>query len=133
MGCDIHWTIEVKSGDKWVGILNDRGSKCKAQERWYVFFGELVGVRMKSDNAMPQRGLPDDVSDLTRWDADTAAWDHSASWCSIDEFVVAYNRAVTKVKANNPDEKLVTKEELFGYSYWPIYEEESRIVFAFDN
>lgn len=133
MGCDIHWTIEVKHEGRWIGILNDRGLNCKAADRWYAFFGELVGVRMESDNAMPQRGLPDDVSDLTKWDAVAAAWDHSASYCSVDEFVAAYNRAVIKYHDKNPNVKLITKEDLFGYSYWPIYEEESRIVFAFDN
>lgn len=134
MGCDIHWTVEVKSGDKWIGVMNDCGSKCKAADRWYAFFGELVGVRMESDSAMPQRGLPEDVSDLTRYDAHTSSWDHSASWCGIEEFVAAYNRAVTKFQYKNPDGKVVSKEELFGLSYWPINDdEEQRIVFAFDN
>ena len=99
MGCDIHWTIEVKHGDKWVGVLNSRGSKSKASDRWYAFFGELAGVRMESDNAMPLRGLPSDISDLTEWDID--GWDHSESWCSVDEFVAAYNRAVTKFQDKN--------------------------------
>lgn len=134
MGCDIHWTIEVRHNDKWIGLLNDCGLKCKGGDRWYAFFGELANVRMDSDTALPVRGLPDDVSDLTKWNAENSAWDHTGSWCSVDEFVSAYNRAITKYQDKNPDEKLVTKEELFGYSYWPIYEEEeSRIVFAFDN
>ena len=133
MGCDIHWTLEVKHSGKWVGVMNSTGLKSKAADRWYAFFGELAGVRMESDTALPVRGLPDDVSELARWDAAASAWDHTGSWCSVDEFVAAYNRAVTKSQNESPGEKLVTKEELFGYAYWPIYEEESRVVFAFDN
>lgn len=133
MGCDIHWTIEVKHNDKWIGILNDCGLKCKAADRWYPFFGELAGVRMESDTAYPRKGLPDDVSDLTIWDASSSAWDHSGSWLTIDEFVDAYNRAVIKYQHENPEDKPLTKEELFEYSYWPCYEEETRIVFSFDN
>ena len=134
MGCDIHWTIEVKHTEKWVGVLNDSGLPCKAADRWYAFFTELAGVRGDSETAYDPRGLPHDISDLTKYFTENSAWDHTGSWLTIDEFVAAYNRAVLKY-LKNPEEKELTKEELFGFAWWPLEckKDQVRIVFAFDN
>ena len=133
MGCDIHYVLEFKMGDKWVGFLSDRGQSYKvpAGARSYVFFTELANVRGESDTAMAPKGLPDDISDLTRSDLDI--WYHSHSWCSVEEYLDAYNRAAEKVGALPIKEKA----ELFGLAYWPFDEfdeyNETRVVFGFDN
>lgn len=102
-------------------------------ERWYTFFAELAGVRAYGDGPYPQpKGLPDDISELTKYDIELGAWDHSHSWLSLDEFVAAYNRAIKKCPGH--EQKEAHKAEAFGLPYWPWDDDvEYRVVFAFDN
>lgn len=128
MGCDIHWVLELKTSGKWVGVLcGDFSRDLSAGDRWYAFFEELANVRGESDTAEPQRGLPPDISDLTRYSIDCGNWEHSKSWLTLAEFMNAHYRACMKFPRQN------TKAKLFGS--WPVPEpcDKYRVVFAFDN
>lgn len=137
MGCDIHYIIELQTSDGWLGLY---ASDCilrpdqTAAERNYDFFGELAGVRHKTETSQRPRGLPDDISDLTKyiwfefWDQDG----HSHSHMTLDEFCEAYKRACETIKRKvNDDEPLAT--QLLGIPYSDIDIEKLRVVFWFDN
>ena len=131
MGCDIHWCLEMKRGDKWVGLLVGSGSRAPAYKRWYGFFAELAGVRAYDEAEYPQpKGLPNDISDLARIDIEMTSWDHSHSYATVSEFVAAYDRAAQKYNATS-----LGRAELFGLDWWPWDDDgvEYRVVFAFDN
>ena len=107
MGCDIHLFTEIKksinSEDKWVNVDNWRynpyykegsedGEDMLHVEsiysgRNYELFGILAGVRdLTNDSIDDPRGLPEDVSSVTkkasdRWDGDG----HSHSWLTLRE------------------------------------------------
>ena len=131
MGCDIHWCLEIKTASGWVGLLQSSGSTSRAADRNYRFFAELAGVRAYDDEVYPEpKGLPDDISALTRYAFSIGSWDHSHSWCSVDEFVAAYARACGKWQ---PPGEPLCKEKLFGFDYWPPNDEKARVVFAFDS
>ena len=116
MGCDIHMVLERKIGDEWVGLHDysapepealreftvgkgesvptGRWLSFKARERNYQLFGELAGVRTDGTLGNQPRGLPDDMSQLTRVTADGWGMDgHSHSYLSLREFVTAYAAA----------------------------------------
>lgn len=111
MGCDIHYVIEKKFNDKWVGVYCSGGSplllttkeaasnpfgnpvepwrsiynrRSAFSSRNYAFFGKLAGVR---DNGPPAKGLPPDMSELAYlcagdWDGDG----HSHSYDTLYAF-----------------------------------------------
>jgi hypothetical protein len=107
MGCDIHLFTEIKksinSQDKWVNVDNwrynpyyeegnDDGEEMLHVEslysgRNYDLFGILAGVRGGfNDTIDDPRGLPEDVSEITKKESDR--WDgdgHSHSWLTLKE------------------------------------------------
>jgi hypothetical protein len=107
MGCDIHLFTEIKksinSQDKWVNADNwrynpyyqegnDDGERMLSVEsiysgRNYELFGILAGVRDHSNDSIDDpRGLPEDVSEVTKKESDR--WDgdgHSHSWLTLKE------------------------------------------------
>lgn len=139
MGCDIHYVVEEKIGDKWVGLFENNFQQ-EASERFYRFFGEIAaGVRYESKTSHSIKGWPDDTSDLAnhfneRWRDDG----HSHSWLTLQEFVEAYYRACEK--PFSPEAfSCLSDDNLFGghdfndeIDEWhPIAN--CRVVFFFDN
>ncbi len=84
MGCDIHLHIEVKIGGVWhhYGAPN--------VSRNYALFERMAGVRGEVENAIsPPKGLPSDISVVTRLSADKWEGDgHSHSWLSAEEISI---------------------------------------------
>lgn len=83
MGCDIHLHVEIKLNGKW--------------EHWnhpyivrnYSLFAKMAGVRAYCNEVEPiskPRGLPGDISVVTKFDADCWKNDgHSHSWLNAVE------------------------------------------------
>ena len=86
MGADCHCHIEVKIDNKW-----EHYSVPNIQ-RNYTIFEKMAGVRGDVANAIsPPRGLPKDISLITKIDADNWGEDtHSHSWLSSEEFKELY-------------------------------------------
>ena len=97
MGADIHFVIERKVKDEWVGIVDSSALPIAAfldknpdpviwlQCRDYNFFASLASVR---GFGRPPNGLPNDISPLTRMILE--AWGEDAhSFChySLYDFV----------------------------------------------
>ena len=83
MGCNCSAHIEVKIGGKW-----EHYSAPKIQ-RYYKVFEKMAGVRGDVTNAISTpKGLPDDISVITKMDVDKDA--HNQSWLSLDEFKELY-------------------------------------------
>jgi hypothetical protein len=117
MGCDIHWVLEQKLTDKWVGIYStdltpmpkgrivtrgqvlDRRDESAAvtvdtwhdidlQNRHYDWFGRLAGVRTNGPDPL---GMPHDASDLSQACASDWGGDgHSHSYLPAVDFVAKY-------------------------------------------
>lgn len=107
MGSDIHIYTEIKksinSEDKWVNVDNWRYNPYyqEGNNNWermlsvesiyigrnYELFGILAGVRDHSNDSIDDpRGLPEDVSEVTKKESDR--WDgdgHSHSWLTLRE------------------------------------------------
>ena len=107
MGCDIHLFTEIKksinSEDKWVNVDNWRYNPYyqEGNNNWermlsvesiysgrnYELFGILAGVRNRNNDSIDDpRGLPEDVSEVTKKESDR--WDgdgHSHSWLTLRE------------------------------------------------
>lgn len=84
MGCDIHLHIEIKLKGKWEhwGYPNI--------DRDYRLFTKMAGVRqVQGITPISQpKGLPDDLTVLTQFDANEQTGDrHSESWLSKEEIV----------------------------------------------
>lgn len=113
MGCDIHMVLERRIRGEWVGMHSYRGIEpnavdayslseqevpplkswitYKIMSRNYDLFGELAGVRREGSLGNEPRGLPEDMSQLTRVLSEEWAGDgHSHSHLSLLEFVQAY-------------------------------------------
>lgn len=110
MGCDIHFFVEVRDGDKWrsvdawepskypdedgEGALRVPYGKAFYDDRNYRLFSMLADVRNYGNPEdaeyikpiFPPRGIPTDVTDVVRrecerWNGDA----HSASWVTLAE------------------------------------------------
>jgi len=82
MGCDIHAHVEIKINDQW--------NYYAPVDMWrqYDVFAKMAGVRGTEDAISPPKGLPDDVSTLTRMHVDSYGFDgHSHSWLNFDEIM----------------------------------------------
>jgi hypothetical protein len=83
MGCDIHAHLEIKIEGKW-----EHYSLLRI-ERNYRLFTRMAGVRRITDDVdaiSGPRGLPDDISVVTRLDAVRGAQDwHNQSWLTREE------------------------------------------------
>lgn len=144
MGCDIHAHTEVKINGQWhhyAALYIDRN---------YDLFGRMADVRTREDikPISKPRGVPDDISFLTRFDMERWGRDgHSHSWLSGEEI-----ESLTEWHKNLPYRDTSTREDdyfwvnrhfgfLFGNGWdvkkypgsQPIGVEDSRVVFWFDN
>lgn len=136
MGCDIHFHVEVKINGKWEHYSHP------SIQRYYYLFAKLAGVR-NSEGIKPvvePKGLPSDMSNLTKIDADYWGLDrHSSSWLNAKE--------IAKVESwwNDLDNGSI-ESEVWGYLFgnpisgpeeggagYPREIEDVRIVFWFDN
>lgn len=148
MGCDIHWVIERRFGNLWIGYLHDCGDLLPTYEnqhksasihelgaRNYRFFASLAGVR--GDGPEPN-GLPEDISQLTAamvsdWDGDG----HSHSHLPLREFIMRYILSneenipkATSMKLRGADP---VEHWLAGRVYKPDSLDDYRVIFWFDN
>lgn len=138
MGCDIHFVIERKFEDGWIGVYatgsgvrpafhywdrtNPNGKNLyitnangymgpKLAERNYSFFAALAGVRGDGPEA---KGMPKDASELSHamgeeWNSDG----HSHSYDTLVDFVLAYLRSSDSAEvAKAVAEKLIDPEFL---------------------
>lgn len=138
MGCDIHVHMEIKLNGQWEHYSIPRIS------RNYALFEKLAGVRGEVENAIaPPRGLPDDVTTVTKFDCSYWGLDgHSHSWISSQEFAEIYAYHETLVA--NKDYWYLS--DIYGYlfgndfkDFWVYREdypkevEDFRMIFWFDN
>lgn len=80
MGCDIHIHVEVRCNGRWEHYA------CPRVEPWYALFGIMAGVRIEVDPIVPPKGVPDDMSLITRLDYEMRkAGIHTPSWFNEDE------------------------------------------------
>ena len=138
MGCDIHLHVEVKVYGTWEHYAQLR------PPRDYRLFSVMAGVRDYDYKPIaPPRGIPDDVSALTRLNCD--AWNgdgHSHSWINADE-IVDLEEAYSELYPGNCcglEDWIGTY--LYGDSFAgfvrypedrPKFIEDLRFVFWFDN
>lgn len=150
MGCDIHMHTEVKIGGVW------HHYSAPKVPRNYRFFCHLVGVRGPIEGVTPMsepRGLPEDLSALTKIDADRDGDDgHSHSWLSSAELAAAlkwYDEQQCEFLKRRGEEHswFSCEHTFFGYLFgngwelrpedrgdaYPAEIEDVRAVFWFDN
>ena len=169
MGADIHLFTEryishVKGEEKWVNIdhwtHNPWYKEGEDGERMldhvsiydgrdYELFGILADVRSTPDDGpiSPPRGLPEDVSDVTKKESDIWGRDaHSHSYFTLHELKDHIEKYPTIKHSgiwedSTPLKKIVDKlNEKMKEEFWvsddlrhPEKEEHIRIVFWFDN
>jgi hypothetical protein len=132
MGCDIHAHIEVKIKGKWEHY------SVPSIQRSYLLFSKMAGVRggMPGDPTpiAEPRGIPDDITTLTRFNLDIWEEDaHSRSWISGAEMAEIEKWHEEKWERQYPREPF---GYLFNDNFGPPYHdgiEDVRIVFWFDN
>lgn len=94
MGCDIHLHIEVKINGQWEHYAHP------LIDRNYRLFALMAGVRNRDDItpvSLP-KGLPDDITPLTRYDAEDY-WGrdgHSHSYFTKEEIAELEDRIVAE-------------------------------------
>jgi hypothetical protein len=139
MGCDIHLHVEVKIDDQWFHYNHiDMG-------RNYKVFGHMAGVRCHIDPITYPKGLPDDISAVTKIDVQHWGQDaHTHSWLSSEEV-----SELTDIIMNDP-ECCIPKDyrccDWWGYFFGNSYAgftdypddkpdgiQDFRFVFWFDN
>ncbi len=136
MGCDCHAHFEVKIGNKWEHYSVPNIG------RYYKVFEKMAGVRGDVNNAIaPPKGLPDDISIITKIDANYWKGDaHTHSWLSSKEF----NKLYKFHKLLIVDSWEIDKQ--YGYLFsndfgsfkpgaegYPKKIQDFRLVFWFDN
>ena len=101
MGCDIHAHVEIRCNGKWehYAVPNI--------DRWYDLFGIMAGVRREVKPIVEPRGVPDDMSVITRLEWERWGRDaHTASWFNEEEIDALQNWLNEKKKeADAKDEK----------------------------
>ncbi len=138
MGCDVHAAFEVKINNKWehYSIPNIN--------RNYALFEKMAGVRGDVSNAIsPPKGLPDDISIVTKIDADWWNGDgHSHSWLSSSEYKEMYAFYKELIGPNWWQSDYERTNYLFGNGFddfapgseeYPKELQDFRLVFWFDN
>lgn len=141
MGADCHCHIEVKIDNKW-----EHYSVPNIQ-RNYTIFEKMAGVRGDVANAIsPPRGLPKDISLITKIDADNyGVGGHSHSWLSSEEFKELYEYQKYLYSLMGADWWKIDYET-YGYLFsngfesfkagdagYPKDIQDFRLVFWFDN
>ena len=134
MGADIHVHLEAKINGKWehVSIINIG--------RNYVLFGHIAGVRQPANSYIEPRGLPDDISIITKlsfnhWKEDG----HTMSWLYASEMLNAircYAKEDFYNKGETESERYYKRQfQCGGYSNYFINEivADQRYIFWFDN
>ena len=128
MGTDIHTVIEMKIGDRWVGLTasdSNRQNRPVYAQRDYEFFRLLAGVTGKGPRE--PRGLPEDISELARHlYLDFSIHYHGMSHMALDEFCAIHNKIWPELSST-----VYAVEDLTGI--YPEDGEEYRVVFWFDN
>jgi len=154
MGCDIHYTIEEKHNDKWVGVYCSDfvkyDKRMPAANRFYSFFAALAGVRAEDgDNIRKPQGLPEDLSDLSKvmvgyedddgGNREVKAFAenlipilsgycdldlHSHSYMSVKEFCDIYRET---------QKHLGSEVKIGDYEIVGGFPDTARIIFCFDN
>lgn len=118
MGCDIHTFVERKLDNKWTLV-----DQCQ-NTRNYKLFGKMAGVRGIEKPIKYPKGVPKDLSDGTRWFYEADGSDgHTHSWFNEKEI-----KELKEWYEKEWDDSLFFTE--FG---WYILEEDTRLIFWFDN
>lgn len=141
MGSDIHAHVEIKIGGEWHHYNHPSAN------RRYALFSRMANVRNsgKIDAISEPRGLPDDITFMTRFDRERWEGDaHSESWLSAEE-VAALDKWMREGIAKEYPTDHYNIESDFGYIFgngWNIKKypndyppglEDARLVFWFDN
>lgn len=161
MGCDIHWVLEQKFDDKWIGVFATNVTPVPAgtiaeksthgdgkenfefspykhyywstlNSRSYKTFAKLAGVR--GDGPKPI-GVPDNASELTKKLVDDWGHDgHSHTHMSAKDFIVAW-LSDDEIQLTVKDR--FTSKQGFRFSYLLGLEDRLidnyRVVCWFDN
>lgn len=133
MGCDIHLHIEIKVDGIW------EHWSAPSVGRNYLLFAIMAGVRNYNEitPVAKPKGLPQDISKLTKMDYNQMAGDaHTASYLDHKEMA----KVEAMYKNELPEEDFFSIEHdilrcyLFGNSFTPNNKiSEIRFVFWFDN
>lgn len=173
MGCDVHVILEQKDkqGD-WYGVRTYDAMQCsllsgneaekqsanyvwfKVQNRNYQFFGDLADVRMDGEFGHTPRGLPPDMSAMTRDRFHDDPDLHSCSWLKPSELepILAKHFSHSLVAARLTSTRRLSREshplrcfgefvepDAFNYdqgdstSVIEQIDAKYRLVFCFDN
>lgn len=131
MGCDIHVHGEILVRGRWLHSSNP------SVDRHYSLFAKMAGVR-NTQGIVPiagPKGLPEDATESTLFDADTWVDDaHSHSWLGAKELGVLGDWLM---KTHERGLYTVLDYPFFGCGWDSIIGlegvEDVRIVFWFDN
>ena len=139
MGCDIHLHIECKINGEWYHYNHPD------VKRDYDLFAKMAGVRGDIDPISEPRGLPDDITFLTQFDAEVH-WGidgHSHSYLTVEEIQRLKEWYETQLPPAAP---LFRFYDIFGFLFgnsfdgilkypndYPFGVEDVRFVFWFDN
>lgn len=105
MGAKIHMHIEVKSGDTWHHYA------APAMFRNRVFFDLLGGIYNEAAAIVPPRGLPEDLSFVTKhdWDQDREGYRlHHPGWLKAEELWTLQE----KLNERSLDSKMMLEHDL---------------------
>lgn len=139
MGRDINMVLEIHDGKKWIGIntflghYSRLGHTYEADEYsgWDVTMrnSTLFSVLVDDDEgAAGPKGLPDDISETTRFMVDECGSDgHWHSWLPLDEAVAIFKEAYYRPRRPNSP---TPADYLFGVEGDDL--SKYRLVFWFD-
>jgi hypothetical protein len=151
MGCDIHAHVEIHYNGNWEHYA------MPSIDRWYDLFGIMAGVRGDLEPIVEPKGLPEDMSTVTRldwerWEPDA----HTPSWFNeneIDQLSDWLAQKAQEAVLNGEDVSplhfsleygILNKTYMFGNSltdfkhyddieYLPKGGDAVRLIFWFDN
>jgi hypothetical protein len=144
MGRSIRAHVEVKLNGRWEHYSHPQYPLCYGD---YDVFDLLASQgEGRADSIAADRGLPEDITEVTRfdffvkWGADA----HSPSWISADEVGILTERY--RAEGGGPPRhsslRVFSSDDYFGYLFgncietredWPEGVEDARVVFWFDN
>jgi hypothetical protein len=151
MGCDIHAHVELRVAGKWEHYATP------SIDRRYRLFGAMAGVRGEVPAIVKPKGVPDDMSVITRLDWEKWGVDaHTPSWLNEEELDLLQKWLdAEKIKVDKKEEKypcmffdleagVLNRTYMFGnsltafkhytdYEYIPKNCDAVRLVFWFDN
>lgn len=143
MGCDIHLHVEVKIRGEWHHY-------CIGGQRDYEIFAKMAGVCNYTaiEPISPPRGVPGDVSAVTRIDLERWSTDaHSHSYLDAEEISRLSEWVESRERANNVtiwffEHVFMGGQYLFSNKFGGLHKyrsempsevEDVRFVFWFDN